>query len=96
LLDQIISLFGEADHAIFFDCRSEEVSVLQFPKDLALIIANSGEKRDLTEGGYNQRRDETRAAARALEVMALRDYRGRTGAAALAPGVITASRRPCS
>jgi galactokinase len=73
LLDQVTSLFGRADHAVFFDCRSEEVSLLRFPKDLALIIANSGEKRDLTEGGYNQRRDETRAAAGALEVTALRD-----------------------
>jgi galactokinase len=73
LLDQVISLFGEADHAIFFDCRSEEVSVLRIPKHLALIIANSGQERDLSKSGYNQRRDETRAAARALQVTALRD-----------------------
>lgn len=73
LLDQVTSLFGRADHAVFFDCRSEEVRTIPFPKGLALIIAESGKKRELASGDYNTRRAETRAAAVALHVTALRD-----------------------
>jgi len=49
------------------------VRVIRFPPGLALIIAESGKKRELTEGLYNQRREETRAAAEALGLVALRD-----------------------
>ena len=73
LLDQVTSLFGRADHVVFFDARSEEVRVLPFPSDLALVIAESGQKRTLAAGDYSQRRLEARAAADALHVAALRD-----------------------
>jgi galactokinase len=73
LLDQIASIFGRAEHAVFFDARSEEVRVIPFPPGLALIVAESGKKRELAEGFYNQRREETRAAAEALGLVALRD-----------------------
>jgi galactokinase len=73
LLDQVVALFGRADHAVYFDCRTEEVSTLPFPKNLALVVTDSGKRRALTEGNYNRRREETRAAAAALEVSALRD-----------------------
>ena len=61
LLDQVTSLFGRADHAVFFDCRSEEVRAIPFPQGLALIIAESGKKRELTKGEYNARIAEKRA-----------------------------------
>ena len=73
LLDQVTSIFGRAGHAVFFDARSEEVRVIPFPPRLALIIAESGKKRELAESFYNQRREETRAAAEALGLIALRD-----------------------
>lgn len=73
LLDQVTTIFGRAGHAIFFDARSEEVRVIPFPPGLALIIAESGKKRELAQGLYNQRREETRAAAEALGLVALRD-----------------------
>lgn len=73
LLDQVTSLFGRADHAVFFDCRTEEVRTIPFPQELVLIIAESGKKRELASGDYNARREETRAAADALGVRALRD-----------------------
>ena len=73
LLDQVTSLFGRADHTVFFDCRSEEVRGIPFPQGLALIIAESGKKRELRKGEYNARCRETRAAADALQVSALRD-----------------------
>lgn len=73
LLDQVTSLFGQADHAVFFDCRSEEVRAVAFPPGVALIIAESGQRRSLASGEYNRRREETHAAARALGLRALRD-----------------------
>ncbi len=73
LLDQVISLFGQADHAVFFDCRTEEIRAVPFPPELALIIAESGKKRSLARGEYNLRREQTHAAARALGVGSLRD-----------------------
>ena len=73
LLDQVIALFGQANHAIFFDCRSEEILAVPFPSDLALIVAESGKERALASGEYNLRREETLAAARTLGVPALRD-----------------------
>ncbi len=73
LLDQVIALFGRANHAVFFDCRSEEILTVAFPPGLALIVAESGKKRALATGEYNLRREETHAAARALGVSALRD-----------------------
>lgn len=73
LLDQVISLFGRAEHAVFFDCRSEQIRTVPFPSSLALIIADSGRQRELASGTYNLRRSETRDAARAFGVRALRD-----------------------
>jgi galactokinase len=73
LLDQMISLYGRADHAVFFDCRSEEIRCVPFPAELALVIAQSGKKRELAQGEYNLRREQTHAAARALGARALRD-----------------------
>ncbi len=73
LLDQVTSLFGKANHAVFFDCRTEEVRTIPFPEGLALIVAESGRGRELTSGEYNARRRETRAAADALGVRALRN-----------------------
>jgi galactokinase len=73
LLDQVISLFGRAGHAIFFDCRSEEICCVPFPAELALVIAESSKKRELVQVEYNLRRRETHAAAHALGVRALRD-----------------------
>lgn len=73
LLDQVVSLFGRADHAVFFDVRSEEIRTVPFPPGLALIVAESGKMRQLISGEYNLRREQTRAAARVLGVRALRD-----------------------
>jgi galactokinase len=78
LLDQVCSIFGRADHAIFFDAQSEQVRTIPFPPGLELVIAESGRKRELADGRYNDRHKETRAAADTLGVPALRDVSERT------------------
>jgi galactokinase len=73
LLDQVSSIFGKKEHAIFLDCRAETVENVAFPHGVALLVVNSGVKHALTGGEYNDRRDQCFEAARILGVPALRD-----------------------
>ncbi len=73
LLDQVSSIFGKKEHAIYLDCRAETVSTIPFPHDVGLLIVHSGVKHALTGGEYNERRDQCFEAARILGVPALRD-----------------------
>jgi galactokinase len=77
LLDQVMSLFGRRNHLIYFDSRAENVQLIPFPSDLALIVAQSGKQRELSRADYNLRREQTAAAAHALGVRALRDVSSR-------------------
>ena len=77
LLDQVMSLYGRANHLIYFDSRAESVQLIPFPSDLAFIVAQSGKQRELSRGDYNLRREQTAAAARALGVRALREVSSR-------------------
>ena len=73
LLDQVSSIFGKADHVIFFDARTEEVRTLPFPNDLLFIITETGIGRELSHTEYNDRRTETAMAAKFLGISSLRD-----------------------
>jgi galactokinase len=67
-----MSIFGRADNLIYFDNLSNEVRLIPFPSDFALIIAQSGRERELSRSEYNLRRKQTSAAARSLGIPALR------------------------
>ncbi|HRJ70764.1 MAG TPA: galactokinase [Terrimicrobiaceae bacterium] len=73
LLDQVSSIFGKKDHAVFLDCRAETVENIPFPAGVGLLIVHSGVKHALTGGEYNERREQCFEAARILGVPALRD-----------------------
>jgi len=82
ILDQFASALGRRDHALFIDCRSEEVTPVAMPPGrVALLIAHSGVTRALAGGAYGVRVRECREAldaARAAglvpaEARALRD-----------------------
>ena len=73
LLDQVSSVFGRKNHAIFLDCRNETVENVPFPSDLALLITHSGVKHALVGGEYNERREQCFEAARLMGAKALRD-----------------------
>ena len=73
LMDQASSVFGRRDHAIYLDCRSEQVENVPLPAHTALLVFNCGVAHQLTGGEYNERREQCFAAARALGVRALRD-----------------------
>jgi galactokinase len=73
LLDQVSSIFGKKEHAIFLDCRTETVENVAFPHGVGLLIVHSGVKHALSGGEYNERRDQCFEAARILGVRTLRD-----------------------
>ncbi len=73
LLDQVSSVFGKAGHAIFLDCRQEEVETVAFPDGIALLITQCGVPHRLAGGEYNERRAQCFDAASHLGVPALRD-----------------------
>jgi galactokinase len=77
LLDQVMSLCGRANHLIYFDSRAESIQLIPFPSDLAFVVAQSGKQRELSQGDYNLRREQTAAAAHALGVRTLREVSSR-------------------
>ena len=78
VMDQYASLLGEADAAVFLDCRSLAARVVPLPlagahPALALVLADTGERHAHAGGGYAARRASCENAARQLGVRALRD-----------------------
>jgi galactokinase len=73
LLDQVSSVFGKRNCAIFLDCRDETIETVPFPENVALLISHSGVKHALVGGEYNERREQCFGAAKKLGARALRD-----------------------
>jgi galactokinase len=73
LLDQVSSVFGKRGHAIYLDCRTEEVSNIPLPENVALLVFHGGVEHRLVGGEYNERREQCFAAAKTLGAPALRD-----------------------
>ncbi len=73
IMDQVASLCGRAGSAILIDCRSLEVEPVPLPPGLAVVVADSGVPRNLSETGYAERRAACEATAARLGVPALRD-----------------------
>lgn len=78
IMDQSASLLGEADAAVFLDCRSLDADVipLGFSTDgLSLLVIDTKVEHAHASGGYAARRASCEAGARALGVDSLRDVR---------------------
>ena len=76
IMDQYASLLGQADSAVFLDCRTEEATVVPLRlrgAGLALVLIDTGERHSHAAGGYAARRASCERAARELGVPALRD-----------------------
>ena len=73
ILDQVSSLFGKRDRAVFLDCRTGDVTTIAFPHDVSLLLIQTGVPHALVGGEYNERREQCAAAAHALGVPFLRD-----------------------
>ena len=78
IMDQFVSLFGQAQHALLLDCRSLEFRLLPLPDNVRLIICNTMVKHELASSAYNERRAQCEAGVRLLSqfypnIRALRD-----------------------
>src|SRR5690349_18197471 len=78
IMDQFVSLFGQAQHALLLDCRSLEFKLLPLLDIVRLIICNTMVKHELASSAYNERREQCEAGVRHLaqfypNVRALRD-----------------------
>jgi galactokinase len=73
IMDQLSCALGRAGHALLIDCRSLDVQHVPLPADIAVVIMDTGTRRELTSSAYNERQAECRRAAAALGVDSLRD-----------------------
>jgi galactokinase len=72
LLDQISSMFGKEGQVIQTDFLTNSVQHDPMPPGIAIVVADSAVKHDLSAGEYNQLRSYCEGAARTLGVQFLR------------------------
>ncbi|SFS13853.1 galactokinase [Microbacterium sp. cf046] len=76
IMDQMASMLGRADAAIFLDCRSLAASVVDLgfaDAGLQLVVIDTGVKHSHATGGYGERRAACERGAEIMGVRALRD-----------------------
>jgi galactokinase len=78
LMDQFASAHGVAGHAMCFDTRSLDWEAVPLPLGMAIVIADSGVRRSLTNSAYNERRSSCEKAVEILkqylpDIQSLRD-----------------------
>ena len=76
IMDQSASLLGEADHAVFLDCRTLESELVPLglaEAGLAILVIDTGVKHSHATGGYGERRAACERGAAALGYSSLRD-----------------------
>jgi galactokinase len=76
IMDQMASMLGRSDAAIFLDCRSLEASIVDLgfaDAGLQLLVIDTGVKHSHSTGGYGERRASCERGAQILGVPALRD-----------------------
>ena len=74
IMDQFASTFGKPNKLVLIDCRSEEPELIPFENpDLTVLIANTMVRHELTDGGYAERRQQTRDGLAMLGKASWRD-----------------------
>ena len=73
IMDQYVSVFGEAGKAIEIDCRDISHQAAPLPEGVALLAVNSMVKHALGDSAYRTRVEECAEAARILGVGSLRE-----------------------
>lgn len=66
IMDQYCVACCKRGEAMLLDCRSLETTSVLIPKQMTLLVTDSGVKHRLPEGGYNSRADECRQAVELL------------------------------
>ncbi|WP_462187093.1 galactokinase, partial [Frankia sp. CcWB2] len=78
LLDQLACAAGVAGHALRIDCRTLTTEPVPLPGGLAVVVIDTGSRRQVVTSEYATRRAECEREARALGVAALRDLTPRS------------------
>ena len=76
IMDQMASMLGQPDAAIFLDCRSLDAHVVDLGfagARLDLLVIDTGVKHSHATGGYGERRAACERGAEVMGVAALRD-----------------------
>jgi galactokinase len=78
IMDQMASALGVEGHALLLDCRTLAVETVPLPGGLAVVVADSGVRRELAASEYNVRRAQCEQAVKILSevlpgIRALRD-----------------------
>ncbi|MCK5113515.1 MAG: galactokinase [Phycisphaerae bacterium] len=74
IMDQSISVMGQANHALLLDCRSGQTRQIPFDApNTVLLVVDTQVSHDIGDGGYPARRKQCEAAAEILGIPALRD-----------------------
>ncbi len=61
IMDQFVSVYGRAEHALLLDCRSLAHEDLPLPKTVSVVICNSMVKHNVAHGEYGDRNGEVMA-----------------------------------
>lgn len=78
IMDQFVSLFGKAGHALLLDCRSLDYQLVPLSGPARIVVCNTSVKHELASSAYNERRAQCEAGVKHLSaklqnVKALRD-----------------------
>jgi galactokinase len=78
IMDQLVVASAREDHALLIDCRSLDTRDVRLPDGVAVVILDSGVRRDLAASAYNDRHAACRRVVEAIrskhpDVTALRD-----------------------
>jgi galactokinase len=73
VMDQLVSVAGQVDHALLIDCRHLTWQPVPLPDGSAVIVCDTAKRRALAASAYNERRAQCEEGARQLGVSALRD-----------------------
>ncbi|MBN1378150.1 MAG: galactokinase [Gammaproteobacteria bacterium] len=73
IMDQLISVAGQENHALLIDCSNLSYKPIEMPNDMQVIIVDSKVSRGLVGSKYNKRRKRCEQAANIMQVNSLRD-----------------------
>jgi galactokinase len=68
IMDQYVSVFGEAHKAICIDCRSITHAAVTLPPEVAIIAVNSMVKHDLAQSAYKDRVEQCGHAVQSIRM----------------------------
>lgn len=73
IMDQLSIGLARAGFATLIDCRSLEINHVRLPESIAIVVLDSGTRRELSASEYNERRSTCSRAAAACGATSLRD-----------------------